>query len=156
MYPDVSASLNYETADAVYFFTTAYEPLNNWSAHKIEIWGQSFPTLEHAFHYKKFTDTRPEIAEAILRAPSPWAAMQIERKNKASRRAEWQEVKLAVMEELVRAKVAQNDDVRERLLSTGTKNIYENSPWDDFWGYADGKGRNNMGKILMRIRRELT
>lgn len=156
MYPSSSTNLSYETGDAVYFFTSAFDPLNNWSAHQVRIWGQAFPTLEHGFHYKKFEADHPEIAEQIMNAPSPWAAMQIDRQHKLERHSDWQDVKLGIMEELLRAKVDQNDDVRECLLATKNKTIYENSPWDDFWGYADGKGRNEMGKILMKVRKEIS
>ncbi|HEX5448212.1 MAG TPA: NADAR family protein [Candidatus Saccharimonadales bacterium] len=155
MYPDSAQNLNYETDDAVYFFSTAYDPLNNWSAHQVKIWGQVFPTLEHAYHYKKFDQQNPEIAKRILETPSPWAAMQIERQHKSKRRTDWQQVKISIMEELCRAKLDQNEDMRERLMATGIKNIYENSPWDEFWGHAQGKGQNQMGKILMKLREEL-
>jgi ribA/ribD-fused uncharacterized protein len=156
MYPDSAQELNYETDDAVYFFTLPYEPLNNWSAHRVTIWGKTFPTLEHGFHYRKYSDKHPEIAEEIANAPSPWAAMQVDRHHRAKRRHDWQEAKVGIMTELMRAKIEQNPDVKERLLATGSKTIVENSPWDDFWGAGkDGRGQNRMGKILMHLRDEL-
>lgn len=156
MYPDGNQNLNYETDDTVYFFTTAYEPLSNWSAHQIKVWGHTFPTAEHAFHYRKFSETAPELAAKIKNAVSPWAAMQIERANKSKRRSDWQEVKVSIMREIIQAKVDQNDDVKTCLLKTKNKRIVENSPWDDFWGIGpDGKGQNVLGKILMDIRNAL-
>src|SRR5206468_3526335 len=119
----------------------------------VKIWGKRFPTAEHAFHYKKFSEHAPEIAEEIRKAPSPWAAMRIERKYRDRRRSDWAEVKEGIMLDIVRVKTSQNEDVRACLLATGDKKIVENSPWDSFWGCGeDGKGRNAMGKILMRIR----
>lgn len=47
MYPDSSKNLNYKTDDAVYWFSSAYDPLNNWSAHAVAFWGKVFPTVEH-------------------------------------------------------------------------------------------------------------
>lgn len=156
MYPDSKLNLNYETDDAVYFFTTTYEPLSNWSAHQVRIWGHLFPTAEHAFHYRKFIDTAHKLAEKILKAPSPWAAMQIERANKSLRRPDWQDVKVEVMKEIIIAKMDQNKDAQECLLKTGSKKIIENSPWDNFWGIGpDGKGENRLGKILMDVRESL-
>jgi ribA/ribD-fused uncharacterized protein len=156
MYPDSSKNLNYGTDDAVYWFSTPYEPLNNWSAHVVKIWGKTFPTVEHGYHWRKFSETASGIAEEILAAPSPWAAMQIERQHKGKRRKDWEEVKVGIMTELIRAKAAQNEDVREMLLKTGTKRIVENSPWDDFWGIGpNGDGQNQVGKILMQVRDEL-
>ena len=51
------------------------------------------------------------------------------------------------MTEIIRAKVAQNEDVYACLLATDGKKIVENSPWDNFWGCgADGKGENQDGQ----------
>jgi ribA/ribD-fused uncharacterized protein len=157
MYPDKSDGLNHENNEAVYFFVTAFSPLDNWSAHAIKIWGKVFPTSEHAYHYSKYESTAPEVAAEILAAPSPWKEMQIDRQNAKQRRSDWEDVKLDIMTEIVKAKVMQNEDVKERLLKTDNKQIFENSPWDKFWGLgSDGKGQNHMGKILMEIRQELT
>lgn len=156
MYPANDQNLSYETHDSVYFFSHAFDPLNNWSANAVTISRQTFATLEHAYHYMKFAETAPEIAAEIQVAPSPWAAMQIERKHRDKRRTDWQDVKVAIMTDLVRAKVSQNDDVRDCLEKTRDKSIIENSPWDSFWGAGkDGKGRNMMGQILMQVRIEL-
>lgn len=156
MYPSSKQNLTYETDTAIYFFSGPFDPLNNWSAHAVEIWGERFPTIEHAYHWRKFSETAPEVATEILAAPSPWATMQIDRRHKAKRRTDWHDVKVAIMTEIVQAKVAQNQDVREMLLATGTKQIIENSPVDAFWGCGEnGDGRNQMGKILMSIRDKL-
>jgi hypothetical protein len=156
MYPSSDKQLNYETEDAVYWFSTAFDPFNNWSAHAIKIRGRKFPTVEHAYHYRKYEETAPEIAQEIFNAPSPWAAMQTDRKHADKRRKDWDAVKVDIMTELVRAKAAQNEDVRNSLLQTGKKLIVENSPWDKFWGCGeDGSGQNRMGKILMQIREDL-
>jgi len=41
-------------------------------------------------------------------------------------------------------------------LATGNNDIVEDNPNDSFWGNGkDGKGENQMGKILMIIRSEL-
>jgi ribA/ribD-fused uncharacterized protein len=156
MYPDSTLNLSYQTDNRVYWFSHAFDPLNNWSAHAVKYEGKQFPTVEHAFHHYKFIETAPKIAQQIVEAPSPWAAMQIERKYKDRRRADWQEVKVDLMLNLIRAKAVQNKDVAACLLATGDKHIVENSPWDDFWGCGkDGTGRNMMGEILVRVRDEL-
>lgn len=156
MYPDSNQQLSYETDEAVYFFSGSFDPLNNWSAHAVEVDDRRFPTVEHAFHYYKFIETAPDVAQQILNAPSPWAAMQIERKHGDKRRKDWQDVKVDTMLRLIRAKVAQNKDVADCLLATASKRIVENSPWDMFWGCGvGGKGQNQMGQILEKIRAEL-
>ncbi|HEY1835820.1 MAG TPA: NADAR family protein [Candidatus Saccharimonadales bacterium] len=156
MYPDSKQQLSYESDDTVYFFVHAFDPLNNWSAHAVEIWGKKFPTVEHAFQYRKFTETAPEIAAKILAAPSPWSAMRIGRQHAAQQRLDWREVNVPLMTEIAKAKFIQNEDALECLLATGAKRIVENSPFSNFWGCgADGKGQNQMGKILKQIRDEL-
>ncbi|MGB4967268.1 MAG: NADAR family protein [Candidatus Saccharimonadales bacterium] len=158
MYPeDTYQPFTYETDTAVYFFTSAIDPLNNWSAHKVDIWGQHFPTLEHAYHWKKYETTSPEIAAAILSAPSPAAAMAVDRnEGKDKRRSDWDSVKVSSMRSLLRAKFMQNEDARTCLLKTGHKQIVENSPFDSFWGCgSDKSGENTMGILLMELREEL-
>lgn len=145
--------LNYEDDEAIYWFSNPYEPLNNWSAHAVRIGGEEFKTVEHAYHYQKYKDDHPEVAKIIKEAPSPWAAMQIDRMHVKKRRSDWQKVKVGIMTELVTLKHTQNEDVRGILKRSAGKRIVENSPWDDFWGIGkDNNGENMMGKIWMQIR----
>ena len=156
MYPSSSEGLNKETETAVYFFTTAFAPLDIFSAHTVHVWGVTFPTGEHAYHWKKYAVTHPEIAKKILAAPSPHAVKEIADKNRDKLPPSWRENKVRVMEEVFRAKATQHEDVREALTRTGTRRIVENSPVDSFWGAGpDGKGENTIGKIWMEIRAEL-
>lgn len=151
MYPD--DYLNKDDNEAVYFFCSPFEPLNNWSAHAVKIWGKTFHTLEHAYHYKKFDDNNPEVAKMILESPSPWAAMKIATDNKHLRQTDWENIKRTVMKELLQAKLAQNEDVRLLLKKTGSRRIVENSPWDNYWGCgADSQGQNVMGQLWMELR----
>ncbi len=153
MYPDGSLKLNYETREAAYFFTSALDPLNNWSAHQVKLWDKVFPTSEHGYHWRKFFETAPDVAAQILAAPSPWAAKLIERVHQGKQSTDWDEIKVSVMRELLVAKLAQNDDIRACLESTGRKTIVENSPWDSFWGAGpDGRGENMLGKLWMELR----
>lgn len=60
------------------------------------------------------------------------------------------------MEDILRAKVSQHEDVKEALLKTGNAQIVENSPVDYFWGCgADNTGQNEVGKAWVRVREEL-
>lgn len=153
MYPDSNLNLNYETEEAIFIFNTAYGPLDNWSAHRVKLWGHTFTTLEHGYHWRKFSETAPDIAAEIMEAPSPWAAMRVDRAHKQQRRTDWDEVKVGIMHELLEAKLAQNDDVRAKLEQTGSKTIVENSPWDSFWGCGPDKtGQNTVGKLWMELR----
>lgn len=68
----------------------------------------------------------------------------------------WHEVKLNIMEEIVRAKLEQHPYIHRKLLETGNREIVEDSPTDSFWGRGpDGRGDNHLGKIWMKLRQEL-
>ena len=157
MYPDSNLQLTYQTQDTVYFFTHAYDPLSNWSAHAVEIWGQIFPTVEHAFQWRKFSDLEPDTANAILFASSPWAAIQLNRtRGKGKLPENWSDVRTVIMEDILRAKATQHEDVRACLHRTGQRTIIENHPTDSFWGCGPkGDGCNTMGVLWMKIREEL-
>ena len=155
MYPGGKLQVNFENDDEVGFFSPALEPLNTWSAHRVEIWGQAYPTAEHAYHSRKY-DGDPEIQRRVLAAGSPWAAMRVDRAHKEKRRADWEEVKVGFMRELLEAKLAQHEDVRERLASMGDKRIVETSPVNSFWGWGpDRTGKNMIGELWMELRAKL-
>ncbi|WKZ26776.1 MAG: NADAR family protein [Candidatus Paceibacterota bacterium] len=153
MYPKSNKDLNKETDNAVYFFTPAFHPLDNFSAHVINIWDKEFSTAEHAFQWKKFSETDAEIADKILEAKSPHLVKEISDANKSNQPSDWHDRKVSVMEEILKAKAEQHKDVREILKKTGNKEIIENSPVDNFWGIGpEGDGENMVGKIWMKIR----
>lgn len=72
-------------------------------------------------------------------------------------RIDWEEVKFGVMYQACKAKFTQNPDLAQKLIATGDAELVEGNTWGDrIWGVCDGVGENNLGKILMRIREELT
>ncbi len=153
MYPSSSKDLNKETEKVVYFFTPAFHLLDNFSAHVIHIWDVDFPTAEHAFHWKKFSISHPEIAAEILASRSPHSAQKIAHANIEKVDPSWYDKRVGVMEEILIAKAGQHEDVGDALKKTENREIIENSPVDDFWGCGpDGSGRNEVGKIWMKIR----
>lgn len=71
-------------------------------------------------------------------------------------REDWDDVKVSIMEELLRLKIEQNPYVKKKLLQTGDYMIVEDSPKDDFWGWGlNRNGQNNLGKLWMKLREEL-
>ncbi len=148
--------LNKETEEAVYFYTPEFYALDNFSAHTVNIWGIDFPTAEHAYQWKKYSVSHPEIAKSILEAKSAHGVKVISNQNKDKTLAIFHKEKTTVMEEILRAKAAQHEDVREKLFKTGERTIIENSPTDSFWGIgSDDKGENMVEKIWMKIREDL-
>lgn len=145
----------YETKKAVYFWTPRFHRLDNFSAHTVRIWGKKFPTLEHAYQWRKFWKSAPKVAKEIFLAGSPNMAKRIANKYKDKIPVAWfKGEREKVMERLMRAKLRQHKDVQEKLKMTGNRKIIENSPLDDYWGIGpDGKGQNMTGKIWMKIRK---
>ena len=44
--------------------------------------------------------------------------------------------------------------LKDQLLATGDVELIEGNDWgDEFWGVCCGKGSNNLGKLLMLVRR---
>jgi ribA/ribD-fused uncharacterized protein len=71
-------------------------------------------------------------------------------------RRDWDEVKLRIMEGLVRQKFSKDPVLRQRLLDTGDQDLVEGNTWGDtFWGVCRGQGSNWLGRILMDVRAEL-
>jgi ribA/ribD-fused uncharacterized protein len=140
-----------ETDDAVYFYTPKHYCLDNFAAFSIDIWGKTFATSEHAYMWKKFAVSAPEVATQILEATSPNAVKKISDAHKADVAKDFD--KLAVMEEILNAKLAQHEKVRRVLKETGEKTIYENSPTDEYWGAGEsGNGQNKLGELWMKLR----
>ncbi|MBU0707087.1 NADAR family protein [Patescibacteria group bacterium] len=156
MYSDSSEGLNKENNKAIFFFTPSFHPLDNFSAHRIDIWNISFPTAEHAYQCKKFNHNK-DISNQILLARSPEKANQIGKQHRDQIPQGWHDQKVAIMKEILRAKAEQNHDVQKALQRSGNKEIIENSPVDNFWGNGpDNDGKNMIGKIWMELRKEQT
>ena len=152
----VSQDLNKITEDAVYFYTPKFYIFDNFSAHPINLWGMKFPTAEHAYQWKKFSVSAPDIANEIIKAASPSAVKKISNNHKDKMPATWDDDKASIMEQILKAKVEQHEDVRKKLIKTDQKTIIENSPTDGYWGIGpDKNGKNMVGVICMKIRNTL-
>jgi ribA/ribD-fused uncharacterized protein len=76
--------------------------------------------------------------------------------KKVKLRKDWESIKEEVMYKVVLAKFTQNFDLRNRLLMTGDMKLIEENNWGDTtWGTVDGEGKNLLGNILMRVRKEI-
>lgn len=134
-------------------YESSYFLFSNFSPHRLVYKGVEYPTLEHAFQAQKFTDE--EIRKKIREAPSPLMAYQIGRSSNGVRE-DWSDIKLDVMQELLKEKVLQHEEVRKALIETSNEEIIEENPNDDFWGNGkDGTGENQMGKLLIKVRNDL-
>ena len=115
--------------------------------------GLTYQNAEAAFQAQKCIDEMEKEQFTTLR---PNEAKRLGRSVQL--RPDWENVKLSIMEEIVQAKFAQNEDLKQLLLSTGELTLEEGNTWHDtFWG-VDAKtreGQNHLGRILMRVREEL-
>lgn len=131
-----------------------YGVFSNFSPHGFDLDGGHWRTAEHYFQAQKFESD--EAREEIRRAKSPMDAKILGNARTFPLRADWNAVKDEVMYEAVRAKFTQHADIRETLLGTGDAELIEDAKNDAYWGGgADGTGRNQLGKTLMRVREEL-
>jgi N-glycosidase YbiA len=139
----------------IHFYTPAFYVFNNFSAHSVEFRGKLYPTCEHAYQAAKCTD--PVGQEAIRNARSPLQAKALAKEiHKDAKDSDWERKKVAVVEEILRAKLAQHPEAREALKESGDEDIVEDSPTDYFWGEgADGSGQNVLGKLWMKLRDEM-
>jgi ribA/ribD-fused uncharacterized protein len=130
----------------------AYGAFSNFSKHPIYIYQVIWKTSEAAFQAQKFFDD--DIRRKILEAPNPTEAKRLGRSKQARR--DWEQVKVAVMYEVIRAKFTQHEDLKELLLSTGDAYLAEHTKNDKFWGDGgDDTGKNMLGRSLMLLRAEL-
>ena len=136
-------------------FSTVERPFTNWSAHRLAIWGQQFPTVEHAYQYKKFEGSDLAWAQHIQASKSPYEAQHLANQKSINRNS-WDVIREVIMLELLKTKLEQHEDVRFALAETGNQIIVEaGNGQDTFWGVGkDGKGQNRLGKIWMHLRQD--
>lgn len=128
--------------------------MSNFSAFSVFWRDARWMTSEHAYQAAKFDDRA--LIWMILNARSAQEAYALGREHDAEKRPNWGQVKLGIMEEILRAKLTQHPYIREKLLATGDAELIEDSPKDSFWGCgSDGNGQNHLGKLWMKLRQEL-
>lgn len=134
---------------AIRRFYERYRFLSNFHPAPVVYDGYEYDSTEHAFVAAKTLD--PEERAKIRAIKKPGAAKRAGRKLKL--RDDWEDVKVNIMAELVLQKFARHPKLRDMLLETGDEELVEGNTWHDyFWGVCNGKGKNMLGKILMRVR----
>jgi hypothetical protein len=132
-------------------FSGKHRFLSNFWPCLVELDGQVYPSTEHAYVAAKVTD--PELRTLVRECSTAGHVKRLGRKLPL--RSDWEEVKLAVMEDLVRQKFT-DPELRRLLLETGEQELVEGNHWGDtFWGVCDGVGLNHLGRILMLVRAEI-
>jgi len=136
-------------------FRGEYAFLSNFYPCTIRVpqWGTLAPSVEHA--YQSLKAPNREEALKVLNAKTPGAAKRMGKKFPLPEG--WFDNSLTYMEDLVRAKFFKDGACAYGLIATGDAILEEGNEWGDiFWGTVKGEGKNHLGKILMKIRAELT
>lgn len=132
-------------------FRDEYFFLSNFYLCDILYNGLKYGSVEAAFQAQKVTNLKDQVPFTQM---TPGQAKKYGRKVKL--RKDWEEVKLGIMEEIIREKFKYDPELTKMLLETGDKELIEGNNWNDtFWGVCKDKGENHLGKILMKIREEL-
>lgn len=142
--------------EVIGFYPREFYCLDNFSSFKVEYDGYLYSSNEEAYQTIGFLESAEDIAQQIKNSHSAHEAQKIAYENKDKRRKDWDEIKVDVMEKLLRAKIEQNPYVKKKLLETKGYMIVEDSPKDSFWGWGPNRdGENHLGKLWMKLRDEL-
>jgi len=126
--------------------------LSNFKLCEVTYEEEKYKSVEHAYVAAKTTDLKTR--ETIRNFETPAEAKKFGRQIEL--RDDWDKIKLNVMENLLRQKFHRGSELAQKLMKTWGYDLIEGNNWGDiFWGICDGKGKNYLGKILMRIRGEL-
>lgn len=111
-----------------------------------------YPSNEHAYVAAKTSDLA--LRDEIKAEPSPYKVKRFGRK--LALRPDWDQIKLEVMETLVREKFTKHPALATQLRWTTDVPLVERNNWGDrFWGQVNGVGENHLGRLLMNMRAEL-
>jgi ribA/ribD-fused uncharacterized protein len=144
-----------DTETQVFFYEQDFYILSNFSAFRLQWRGIDFDTSEAAYQWEKFPGH--SLLRALIRhANSAHEAFKLAEDSYNSRRPDWDDVKVDIMRDILRAKAEQHSYVRRKLLATGDRELIEDSWRDAFWGWGPNRdGKNMLGKLWMEIRADL-
>jgi ribA/ribD-fused uncharacterized protein len=106
-----------------------------------------------------------DIAAEILEQKDPKIQKKLGRKVKNFDYRKWNNFKEAIVFTANYYKFNQNNELKDLLLSTQPKHIYESSPYDKIWGIGITKkqalngikinGQNLLGIAIMDVRNDI-
>ncbi len=137
------------------FFKDEFAFLSNFWPVSVEYEGMLYTTVEHAYQAAKTFDPGEQLH--VASQPTPGRAKRAGRS--ITLREDWDAVKNEIMYGLLIEKFG-TTAMRDRLLLTGTVWLVEGNYWHDlYWGCCfcgrhRGEGRNELGHILMKVRKE--
>ena len=142
--------------EVIGFYPREFYPFDNFSSFKVKWNGYLYSSVEEAYQAASFMGSDEELVEKIKKSYSADDAQRIAYANRDKQRKDWDNIKVDIMEELLRLKLEQNPYVKKKLLQTKKNLIVEDSPKDSFWGWGPNRnGNNQLGKLWMKLRDEL-
>ncbi len=139
-------------------FNGKFKFLSNFEPCEVTFEGVTYPSTEHAYQAAKTLD--PKI-RALFLLPSVTAGKAKRMAKTMKVREDWNDVRVGVMEGLLRQKFAPGTPLALELAALKDHDICEGNYWhDNFWGSCTcakcaDKGENVLGKLLMKLRDEL-
>jgi len=132
--------------------------LSNMYPCKVEIEGTVYPSVEH--YYQASKCLYPMDAREIAQAKTPAMAKKLGSKLRKYdiKPGWWQYLKEEAMWKGLLAKFTQNKELKEKLLATGRRRIFDgNIQGEIYWGISlkSGYGLNKLGEMLEKVREEL-
>ena len=128
----------------------------------------NFNCSEQYFMYNKclmFDPTNQILINKILNENSASKIKQYGRKVGNYNEQIWSKQRYNIMFTALKLKFSQNQDIKQKLIMTGNKTLYEASKYDKIWGIGltakeamSGKpwnGQNLLGTALMMVRKNI-
>jgi ribA/ribD-fused uncharacterized protein len=151
-----------------YVFFWGGTSFSNWHPSTFTYKGMVFNCSEQAMMWEKaMTFFDDFTAGMVMELTNPAEQKKRGRKVLGYVDEIWAARRFDIVYEICLAKFTQNPEMKEELLSTGTRTIVEASPYDTIWGIGMGsndpdvldeskwKGENLLGKVLMKVRENL-
>jgi ribA/ribD-fused uncharacterized protein len=134
--------------------TDVNHPLSAYAKFGFELDDAEWPSVEHYYQGMKFDDA--ELRESIRSTDHPSKAAKLAKASNKLVRKDWSQVRQVMMTRAVYTKCRAHQEITDLLLSTGEKQIVDNSMYDYYWGCGrDWRGENVFGKVLMDVRNKL-
>ena len=128
-------------------FRGAYRFLSNFWPATVEYEGLIYLSTENAYQAAKM---HPDNRKFFI-ACTPGEAKRMARKMPTL--PNWHANRIPIMRGLLQQKFAPYTVLADMLRLTGDIEIIEGNTWGDtFWGVCNGKGENNLGKLIMEQR----
>lgn len=141
-----------ESMKKIYFYDSKHPffEFSNFYPSKMKIDGIEYLTNEHYYQSEKFLDEKLKLECNSLKEPKE--VFEYSRKYEKYIRKDWNEIKQVIMEKGLKNKFEQNKELKELLISTRNIELVEHSPVDFYWGDGYQNGKNQLGKLLMKLR----